>query len=272
FSGSDSTVTRLQSPSGEQRFRIYHSNNPDYATPDTMNVTSSTGVNFPQRYYTWDATTGALSSFAFAGQYGLSMGYNTEQLRTSTSFPNSSGTRSESYTSLHGVIQSQFSNSNLHSDFYRGYEYDDIGRVKRVLGGQRWTYSYDNLGRLTGRVTEDGCVNYGENPDFGLSTSCGYTTASEAFSYDQVGNRTDLGGVSGTGNRIQSFNGITFFHDADGNVIQKYKGGVYNRQYWWSAEAPQWVVVCADPRRAELWSRRPRPTRKSLRKGLWSDH
>ncbi len=67
FSGSDSTVTRLQSPSGEQRFRIYHSNNPDYATPDTMNVTSSTGVNFPQRYYTWDATTGALSSFAFAG-------------------------------------------------------------------------------------------------------------------------------------------------------------------------------------------------------------
>ncbi len=52
-----------------------------------------------------------------------------------------------------------------------------------------------------------------------------------------MGNRTDLGGVSGTGNRLQTFNGASFFHDADGNVIQKYKDGVYNRQYWWSAEA-----------------------------------
>ncbi len=207
-----------------------------------MNVTSNTAVNFPQRYYNWDATTGALSSFAFAGQNALSMTYTAEQLRAGTTFPNTSGTRSESHTSLHGVIQSQFSAGNLQNNFYRGYEYDDIGRIKRVLAnvqgsGLRWSYSYDNLGRLTGRLTEELCLNNGENPDFGLSTSCGSLITSEAFSYDQVGNRTDMGGVTGTGNRIQSFNGITFSHDADGNVTRKFRSGSEYRDYYWSAEA-----------------------------------
>ncbi len=118
----------------------------------------------------------------------------------------------------------------------------DIGRIKRVLAtvqgsGLRWTYSYDNLGRLTGRNTDELCVINSESPDYGLSIGCGSAVSSESFSYDQVGNRTDLGGVSGTGNRIQSFNGITFTHDADGNVTQKYKAGFYTRDYHWSAEA-----------------------------------
>lgn len=38
--------------------------------------------------------------------------------------------------------------------------------------------------------------------------------------------------------RIQSFKGISFAHDADGNVRQKYNNNNgENRQYWWSAEA-----------------------------------
>ena len=241
FTGADSTVIRLQPPPGgrERRFVISHSNNPDLATPDTVRVGTVAGS--PERIYTWDATTGALRYFAFAGQNPLSMAHNMEQLRTRTTFPNSSGMRTENHTSLHDVIQAQFSAGNLNSAFYRGYEYDDRGRVKSVLNGPagstRQIYTYDNLGRLSSRVVGGNCSYQGENADVGVISSCGSTIGSESFTYDEVGNRTDLGGSAGLGNRIQSFNGTTFAHDADGNVTQKYKPNVYNRLYWWSAES-----------------------------------
>ena len=240
-SGTDSTVTRLQSPGGEKRFRIYHSNSQNLATADIIDIASNTGITFPQRTYNWDATTGALSSFTFSGHPALSFGYTTEQLRLTTAFPNNGGTRTESYTSLHSRFQSLFNLSHLETNFYRAYSYDDLGRISAKLNGApsgtREEYSYDNLGRLTGRVTEGNCQFTGWNENFGAISTCNTAISTESFTYDQVGNRTDHGGVTGTGNRIQSFAGITFTHDADGNVTQKYVAGGYDRRYWWSAES-----------------------------------
>ena len=39
------------------------------------------------------------------------------------------------------------------------------------------------------------------------------------------------------GNRYSSFNGASYSYDADGNVTRKIKSGVYDRQYFWSAES-----------------------------------
>jgi YD repeat-containing protein len=41
---------------------------------------------------------------------------------------------------------------------------------------------------------------------------------SQDFSYDAVGNRTDLGAVLEPGNRLAGFNGTTLGYDADGNL------------------------------------------------------
>jgi RHS repeat-associated protein len=46
---------------------------------------------------------------------------------------------------------------------------------------------------------------------------------------------TDNSGTYATGNRIQSFAGLAFLHDSDGNVIRKISGTDTTR-YYWSAE------------------------------------
>jgi len=52
------------------------------------------------------------------------------------------------------------------------------------------------------------------------------------FSYDAVGNRTDLGPVLEPGNRLTSFNGTTLGYDADGNLTSKTKPGFTQTLSW----------------------------------------
>ena len=59
----------------------------------------------------------------------------------------------------------------------------------------------------------------------------------DTINYDDMGNRTDHGSVPITGNRYSSFNGATITYDADGNVVEKNKSGVYDRLLYWSAES-----------------------------------
>ena len=66
------------------------------------------------------------------------------------------------------------------------------------------------------------CPDY----DNGMSGDCTpnvdwVTNDSIAFSYDDVGNRTDQGGSYTTGNRITAFAGCTYNTDAAGNVVSR---------------------------------------------------
>jgi YD repeat-containing protein len=55
------------------------------------------------------------------------------------------------------------------------------------------------------------------------------------YSYDQVGNRTDLSGSYLNGNRITAFNGCSYATDTDGNVTSRSCGG-QGTTFTWSAE------------------------------------
>ena len=56
----------------------------------------------------------------------------------------------------------------------------------------------------------------------------------ETFSYDAVGNRTDRGAATTTGNRLTSFDGNTMTYDADGNMLTR-SGPAGSWNFTWNA-------------------------------------
>ena len=50
-------------------------------------------------------------------------------------------------------------------------------------------------------------------------------------------NHTDHCGAAGTNDRLSALNANSISYDADGNVTRKTKSGVYDRNYFWSAES-----------------------------------
>ena len=86
-------------------------------------------------------------------------------------------------------------------------------------------YRYDMLGRF-------------DDPNFGISQNCPTFVDSLNYSYDNVGNRTDLGATYYAGNRLALFSGGWYTYDADGNVHQKYgvNPNPHNQIFYWNPE------------------------------------
>jgi len=86
-------------------------------------------------------------------------------------------------------------------------------------------YRYDMLGRF-------------DDPNFGISQNCPTFVDSLNYSYDNVGNRTDLGATYYVGNRLALFSGGWYTYDADGNVHQKYgvNPNPHNQIFYWNPE------------------------------------
>jgi RHS repeat-associated protein len=59
--------------------------------------------------------------------------------------------------------------------------------------------------------------------------------STQSFTYDAVGNRTDLSAQIGTGNRLDAFNGYSFGYDGEGNQTRKVKLGTEVKNYTWNA-------------------------------------
>jgi len=57
----------------------------------------------------------------------------------------------------------------------------------------------------------------------------------ESYTYDRVGNRTDLSALVSTGNRLVRFNGDSLVYDADGNLITRIRSGAPIQQLYWSS-------------------------------------
>ena len=85
---------------------------------------------------------------------------------------------------------------------------------------------------------KSGCYATGKNSNSGITSSCSTTTGTTSYTYDDAGNRTDLGATYYAGNRLALFNGGWYTYDADGNVSQKYgvKLTPRNQQFYWIPE------------------------------------
>lgn len=116
---------------------------------------------------------------------------------------------------------------------------DRLTQQSNVADTQRRTYSYDAVGRLTGK--EDLHSSHGPlicDDPFELNTCyreiIWNSDSTATYPYDRVGNRTDAGTsmVSST-SRYSAFGGYTLGYDYEGNLTSKTKSG-YSQTYTWN--------------------------------------
>jgi RHS repeat-associated protein len=238
---SDTTVIWIKPDSTQapRRYQIVHTGIRTLAGSVTTSITSNTAVTFMTRHYRI-AANGLLDQIN-DGFNVTPMTYNTDGLRSSTGYGSSIGVRTEDYTTVHSPWSTTFANGTVDAGFHRSYHYDGLTRIDRMqsypsTGVTETTYSYDQLGQLSGAVARTGCALSDDNASVGTTYNCSVVQSSDSYTYDAMGNRTDHGSVRTQWNRYQSFNGSTFAYDLDGNDTLKYNPSGHTRKYFWNAE------------------------------------
>lgn len=236
YAGADSTVTLLNGA----RYRTFRPQAPALSTPLTMSTLASSGVQFTSRTANRSATTGLTTSVQ-DGFNTLGVQYDGED-RPIVISGMSATSRYPNYTNLHTLSWVSYSASSLNTQFGRSYHYDAAGRIDAIgspYAGTQRLFHYDQYGELTGADNQSGCSSSAPfDANSGYVLSCGYTSSSTTYTYDNVGNRTDLGASYYAGNRLALFSGGWYTYDADGNVNQKYlvQPNGHNQQFYWNPE------------------------------------
>lgn len=243
--GGDSTVTWVNGA----RYRVLHGHMGALGMNDSTAISSSTaGVSFRNRYtYYASATAGTnvagLATKIEDGFNTATPSYDTENLLTQLS--NTTGTSTTpAYTTLHLPKWVTYNVAALNTAFGRSYHYDSTARFDAVgnpYAGTQQLFHYDAYGQLTGVDAQTGCGGGLQDLSSGYLLSCNAPSSVASFTYDNVGNRTDLGATYYAGNRLGLFSGGWYKYDADGNVRQKY--GVqyqgqpgHNQLFYWNPE------------------------------------
>jgi RHS repeat-associated protein len=191
--------------------------------------TAGSYTGFLNRRFAYNTAFGSLDSMRL-GTWWTRFSFNPDRQVTSARFVGQDSVSAQ-MTSIHGparVFSAQVNQS---------YHYDGVGRMDVAAGwqGKQRNFTFDNLGRLQQTVHRPSGVCLSFNEDVGYSCTQPPQDSSHTYGYDQVGNRTDLGGSYLNGNRISMFNGCMYGTDTDGNVTSRSCGG-QTITFTWSAE------------------------------------
>jgi RHS repeat-associated protein len=237
---TDSVVTWIAG----RRYRVFHSARNTEAGTDSTSILSNTGVTFKTRKATYDAA-GYLISIG-DGLYTSTVTPTGEGVGEAITY-GGGGSRTTTPTALHETQQVALSPIGPGNTFGRDYHFDLSGRIdqRHSVGDNpnAYFFGYDGLGRLQSYDLRSSCSASAADSTSGIGHSCPTLTSHEGYTYDAAGNRTDHSAVINTGNRYQSFNGISISYDFDGNQTQKYDPATTNRDFYWSAESQLDSVV-----------------------------
>jgi RHS repeat-associated protein len=114
--------------------------------------------------------------------------------------------------------------------------YDALMRIKQLSskdpGGNtvlNYQYGYDRMDNIVNKATEHGPYTYNYDSLYRLVTADGGPLTAERYSYDPVGNRLTSSNANNwiynPNNELQSYNGVTFRYDLNGNTTQKNDNG-----------------------------------------------
>ena len=132
-----------------------------------------------------------------------------------------------SYNSLNRIIKKSRANG-----IYTDISYDSINRLLSVTNKNSgdsvisdYNYTYDNSTNRISMTTSSGASNYSYDSIYQLLQATYSSASSETYTYDAVHNRItseEHGNWSyDNNNRLTGFNGTTFTHDANGNMLSK---------------------------------------------------
>ncbi len=175
--------------------------------------------------------------------------YDQHLLDSAVVLPNGL-TVTRQFPSTHMPAQITYSDGAVTAAIGAKYAYDTLGLVQdrhRVTSSNGVAdsgrdYTYDILDRLThygdyraGSVPTS-CQQYDPNSAWCPSYVWAKTYArQESYSYDKVGNRTDLNAFIAAGDRVVKFNGDSLVYDADGNLVTRIRSGAPIQQLYWSS-------------------------------------
>lgn len=231
----DSVGTRL----GGQRFRVRSTPN-SIGQLDSVGVLHNAGATgsivFADRHYGWNREVGGLDTIVVFGQTTRVV-HNKDGLPVQTLW--AAVTRTDEWTAIHRPAKQSFTIAPVDTAFFRQYSYDgrfNLRDYEKREGGNLWSRqrSYDGLRRL-GDVGSTLFAPASCPFDVANGYVCTPLTFDTKGAYEAAGNRlAGAGDAYGPGNRVQSFGGVTFGHDLDGNLTGK--AATEQRAYEWSAE------------------------------------
>jgi RHS repeat-associated protein len=118
------------------------------------------------------------------------------------------------------------------------YVYDPLMRIKQIQVKdpaqntlQNYQYTYDKMDNITSKQTEHGNYQYSYDDLYRLTNETNPTSATNgtSYTYDAMGNRLTMTGVSGNwiynnNNELTNYGTTTFQYDANGNTTNKTNG------------------------------------------------
>jgi RHS repeat-associated protein len=166
--------------------------------------------------------------------------YDSHRFPTGATFPNGVG-MTRTFPSVHVPGGVTYNSATVNASLGVKFGFNDLGLVEeRALvtldGGVE--YGYDQLRRLSSAedftmVASAHCQDSAEGIDC-PATDKNYSNF-RTYTYDQAGNRSDLGAVIAWGNRLVKFNGDSLVYDADGNLVRRIRGGADVQRLYWNS-------------------------------------
>jgi len=210
--------------------------------PDTLRSTSPWADTIAYHYN----ASFALDTLRDLAGGRTALGYDRHLLDSAIALPNGLRIMGQ-YPATHTTAQVSYSNGPLDAAIGAKYDYDSLALVadrhnvasNDTIINRGRDYSHDALGRLTRfgdyRATLQHCVyepydGWACGPDPTRTDSI-----QEFYSYDKVGNRTDLNASLAAGNRLIRFNGDSLVYDDDGNLITRIRSGSPIQRLYWSS-------------------------------------
>ncbi len=203
----------------------------DSSTHDRVATVSRAGTGGWDRSVTYDYdSTGTLKRIVEPNNVATIVGYSNNRI-AAIALPFGDTLR-RAYRPTHSLARLSHTAGTINASQGASYNDNALSRaVERLTAGRDTVdrFEYDDRERLLARRrhTLTSACAADTTSEFGTLcyTGTGTRIDSLLYSYDAVGNRTDRGAATDTGNRLVRFDGDTLIYDDAGNLVHRYRIG-----------------------------------------------
>ncbi len=198
--------------------------------------------------YIYDDLNRKISETVDYGSFSLTYSYKYDQNGNKTVLTMPGGDNYHySYNANNQIVNMQLPSLGSISYTYKGfktlsislpggvtknYSYDQLMRPLKIMVQKdimNYQYSYDNVNNILTKTTEHGDYTYVYDQLYRIKNVVNPILSDEAYTYDAVGNRMTISGISSRwkynqNNQLLVYSNITYEYDNNGNMVKKIDG------------------------------------------------